>query len=238
MPLSRPAAVPRRHRPGFTLIELLVVVAIISLLISILTPSLSRARQQAKSTVCLARLNELVKCTTAYTNDHAFALPLTDYDVVDPANPSLPPARHGWAELLYVYTYRDRDFEMREDFPVQRNNYGKHELWVCKDAQPLTNSTGHYRVYDVAWRSGTIDQVKLKLPLITDANPVVTDPDDLRRADIPRQRIAGILGEAYIDERHYGGANYVFSDGHAERSTNLKQRLALDWDLDPTTPNQ
>lgn len=64
----------RSHR-GFTLIELLVVVAIIALLISILLPSLKRARDQAKTTVCLSNLHQLGLVTTNYVQDFKGSLP-------------------------------------------------------------------------------------------------------------------------------------------------------------------
>jgi prepilin-type N-terminal cleavage/methylation domain-containing protein len=58
-------------RRGFTLIELLVVVAIIALLISILLPSLSKARQQARTTLCGSRLSQMVKAMLIYCEDYS-----------------------------------------------------------------------------------------------------------------------------------------------------------------------
>ena len=54
---------------GFTLIELLVVISIIALLLSILTPSLSKVKEQAKSIVGRSNLRTLGLATLLYAQD-------------------------------------------------------------------------------------------------------------------------------------------------------------------------
>jgi len=60
---------PKYHH-GFTLVELLVVIGIIALLISILIPALSRARQQSQSIKCLANLRQLNMGLQSYMRDN------------------------------------------------------------------------------------------------------------------------------------------------------------------------
>ena len=57
-------------RSGFTLIELLVVVAIIALLISILLPSMSGARQQSKQLLCLTHLHSMGQAALFYSQQY------------------------------------------------------------------------------------------------------------------------------------------------------------------------
>ncbi len=59
-----------RNRRGFTLIELLVVIAIIALLMGILMPAIGRAKKQAQSVGCQARLRSWGLLFKLYTDDN------------------------------------------------------------------------------------------------------------------------------------------------------------------------
>lgn len=93
--------------------------------------------------------------------------------------------------------------------------------------------------------TGRLEAVRLLLPIMGDANPFSHAGIGAPRPDaVSTSFIAG--GEAAeadnglqrpgnrFDDRHYGGVNFLFVDGHADRSTTLRSQLAIDWNLDGT----
>jgi prepilin-type N-terminal cleavage/methylation domain-containing protein len=60
---------------GFTLVELLVVISIIALLLSILMPSLSMARDQSKKVACMGRMKQIQLGFLMYSDNNSGKLP-------------------------------------------------------------------------------------------------------------------------------------------------------------------
>ncbi len=94
---------PRRcsGQDGFTLIELLVVISIVALLISLLLPALSQAREAARSITCQANQRGLGTAWRMYVEDHDGALPYA-IGGADPDNVAQIAAYLGYEDHVYI----------------------------------------------------------------------------------------------------------------------------------------
>lgn len=141
-----------KQRKAFTLIELLVVVSIIALLVSILLPSLSKAREHAKRVVCANNIKQHLLVMVMYSHQNNDFYPLygdgnwlwdVDCETVDfmMDNGSV-------REMFYCPSFAEKDSDWLWHFPNDTpENEGPFRL------------TGYFWLMDGPAPDGRIDTI-------------------------------------------------------------------------------
>ena len=212
------------RKRGFTLIELLVVISIIALLVSILLPSLQKARSQARKVACQAHLKQMATGWVAYALDH-------DGSVATPLWQGTNP----WWQGQWPYRFEGYLHDLSPDeYHIGRVEWKKTALY-CPAATNLGPPDIYYEgiTYGInGFLGGAFDEDGV---LILRGGPY--DPQDITvykygKIRSPASRMvwmdAGYNGRplfdcaapwfyaAYASERHNGLVNYVFVDGHVD----------------------
>ena len=215
----RRAAGRRCGNRHFTLIELLIVIAIIAILAAMLMPALGKARDKALSINCTSNLKQLGAAGILYSND--------EDDFMTPAFAAIGTTTNSnWARLLTRYMGGEQD---QLDFAASEVRL---KQFICPAEERIPTAVGTNYTYsaglgflqyasDPAF-NGAYDfrkRSKCKRPSLqgttTDNNPV--------SGNIYHDSFwsAAMVMEKVDLQRHHGGINVSYVDGHAGAVNNL-----------------
>jgi prepilin-type N-terminal cleavage/methylation domain-containing protein len=162
----------RRFAAAFTLVELLVVIGIIAVLISILLPTLARARQSAQSVACLSNLRQIGQVAMLYANESHGALPQPCPAAQKKIPGSSPQQYHATADAPYR-------FSMAQAEILDRLMRGGTKVWYCPSnefnppaGQPEIADTDFYPpAHGGVWVSAPITSGRIKYWWVANPGP-------------------------------------------------------------------
>jgi prepilin-type processing-associated H-X9-DG protein/prepilin-type N-terminal cleavage/methylation domain-containing protein len=214
---------PRQHPRAFTLVELLVVIGIIAMLIGLLLPALTRAREQAKSTQCLSNLRQLGLAAFAYADDNHGIFPLAyssltvswDFDGSDPSHilPGILWNGRGTERIQQCPSYEGASLTTSD--PYTGYNYNTSYIGGGVDEQTPMGSPHTTPAHVGSLRPASVIAMFGDAMSPSGTNKYMRAPILLTSTDIGDGVDEGTRLYGTQAYRHQGKTNVCYLDGHA-----------------------
>jgi prepilin-type N-terminal cleavage/methylation domain-containing protein/prepilin-type processing-associated H-X9-DG protein len=180
--------VGKMKRRGFTLVELLTVLAIAAVLAAILLAVFSRVREKGRRATCQSNLKQMNLALRQYASDH------DSFDV----------GQYNWQEALSPYIKNNQIYECPTESREENSTMTGMDTDYFYFAAFNVFKSGKYVGVNEAAHSNVDDS-----QLLTFADSAFGDPGYTTKA-------LGSCGSYFVPDRHSGGGNWSFADGHVK----------------------
>jgi prepilin-type processing-associated H-X9-DG protein/prepilin-type N-terminal cleavage/methylation domain-containing protein len=223
------------QRNSFTLVELLIVIGILSILASLLSPSLKKAMSSARSQTCLSHLKQLANAQQFHAEDSD--------DRVVLGKPGTIAPYETWTQLLAYKQYLPS--VVSESGSAITVKFEQDSIACCPEWSWYEDDNLWQWLHQGTYGSNDFlrNESEGSYPRLSS---IIKPWESMFIADKYDLTMAGRVYESYYDYYHTNGrvgpwhqngaTNIVFVDGHAKSSAELPKRPTTTTHVSPWKP--